>query len=88
MGLTLTWLSVIILIPLAGLFLKASELSLDQFWGILASRCQSGVDEIELKAIGKTLTPTLSRRTGRGSKSAGEDEIEKEYVARGMRLRR
>ena len=38
MGLTLTWLSVIILIPLAGLFLKASELSLDQFWGILASR--------------------------------------------------
>jgi sulfate transport system permease protein len=38
MGLTLTWLSVIILIPLAGLFLKASDLSLDQFWGILASR--------------------------------------------------
>ncbi len=38
MGLTLTWLSVIILIPLAGLFLKASELSLDQFWSILASR--------------------------------------------------
>jgi sulfate/thiosulfate transport system permease protein len=38
MGLTLTWLSVIILIPLAGLFLKASELSFDQFWGILASR--------------------------------------------------
>ena len=26
MGLTLTWLSVIILIPLAGLFLKTSEL--------------------------------------------------------------
>ena len=38
MGLTLTWLSIIILIPLAGLFLKAAELSLDQFWGILASR--------------------------------------------------
>jgi len=38
MGLTLTWLSVIILIPLAGLFLKTSELSLDQFWGILTSR--------------------------------------------------
>ncbi|HEY3032282.1 MAG TPA: sulfate ABC transporter permease subunit CysT, partial [Bradyrhizobium sp.] len=38
MGLTLTWLSVIILIPLAGLFLKASELSLDQFWSILVSR--------------------------------------------------
>ncbi len=38
MGLTLTWLSVIILLPLAGLFLKSFELSLDQFWGILTSR--------------------------------------------------
>jgi sulfate transport system permease protein len=38
MGLTLTWLSVIILIPLAGLFLKTLELSFDQFWGILTSR--------------------------------------------------
>src|SRR3979411_547757 len=38
MGLTLTWLSVIILIPLVGLFLKTFELSLDQFWAILTSR--------------------------------------------------
>ncbi|WP_271607894.1 sulfate ABC transporter permease subunit CysT [Bradyrhizobium sp. CCBAU 11434] len=38
MGLTLTWLSVIILIPLAGLFLKSTELSPDQFWAILSSR--------------------------------------------------
>ena len=38
MGLTLTWLSIIILIPLAGLFLKTFELSLDQFWGIVTSR--------------------------------------------------
>src|ERR1700687_3930166 len=38
MGLTLTWLSVIILIPLAGLFRKTFELSLDQFWDILTSR--------------------------------------------------
>jgi sulfate/thiosulfate transport system permease protein len=38
MGLTLTWLSIIILIPLAGLFLKTFELSLDQFWGIITSR--------------------------------------------------
>jgi sulfate/thiosulfate transport system permease protein len=38
MGLTLTWLSVIVLIPLAGLFLKTSELSLDQFWVIISSR--------------------------------------------------
>jgi len=38
MGLTLTWLSVIVLIPLAGLFLKTFELSLDQFWAILSSR--------------------------------------------------
>ena len=38
MGLTLTWLSVIILIPLAGLFLKTLELSPGQFWEILTSR--------------------------------------------------
>jgi sulfate/thiosulfate transport system permease protein len=38
MGLTLTWLSVIVLIPLAGLFLKTSDLSLDQFWVIFSSR--------------------------------------------------
>ena len=38
MGLTLTWLSVIILIPLAGLFLKTLELSPAQFWEILTSR--------------------------------------------------
>jgi sulfate transport system permease protein len=38
MGLTLTWLSIIILLPLAGLFLKTFELTLDQFWGILTSR--------------------------------------------------
>jgi len=38
MGLTLTWLSVIVLIPLAGLFFKSFELSPDQFWSILASR--------------------------------------------------
>ena len=31
MGLTLSWLSVIILIPLAGLFLKSLELSPEQF---------------------------------------------------------
>ena len=38
MGLTLTWLSFIILIPLAGLFLKTFELSFDQFWAIVTSR--------------------------------------------------
>jgi sulfate transport system permease protein len=38
MGLTLTWLSIIVLIPLAGLFLKTFELSFDQFWVILTSR--------------------------------------------------
>ena len=38
MGLTLTWLSIIILIPLAGLFIKTSELSFDQFWEIISSR--------------------------------------------------
>lgn len=38
MGLTLSWLSIIILIPLAGLFLKSLELSPEQFWAILSSR--------------------------------------------------
>ncbi len=38
MGLTLSWLSVIILIPLAGLFLKSLELSPEQFWNVLSSR--------------------------------------------------
>src|SRR4051812_30693263 len=38
MGLTLTWLSVLILIPLAGLFLKSMDLSLAQFWDILSNR--------------------------------------------------
>lgn len=38
MGLTLAWLSLIVLIPLAGLFLKTFELSFEQFWGIVTSR--------------------------------------------------
>ncbi|WP_280971310.1 sulfate ABC transporter permease subunit CysT [Bradyrhizobium sp. ISRA430] len=38
MGLTLSWLSIIVLIPLAGLFLKSLELSPEQFWNILSSR--------------------------------------------------
>ena len=38
MGLTLTWLSIIVLIPLAGLVLKTFELSFDEFWGIITSR--------------------------------------------------
>jgi sulfate transport system permease protein len=37
MGLTLTWLSIIVLIPLAALFLKTFELSFDQFWVIVTS---------------------------------------------------
>jgi sulfate transport system permease protein len=38
MGLTLSWLSIIVLIPLAGLFLRTLELSPEQFWAILSSR--------------------------------------------------
>ncbi|MBN8979445.1 MAG: sulfate ABC transporter permease subunit CysT [Rhizobiales bacterium] len=38
MGLTLTWLSVIILIPLVGLFLKTFELSFAEFANIVTSR--------------------------------------------------
>ena len=37
MGLTLSWLSIIILIPLAALFLKTFELSFTQFWSIVTS---------------------------------------------------
>jgi len=38
MGITLLWLSLIVLIPLAALFLKTSELSLDRFVAIITSR--------------------------------------------------
>lgn len=38
MGLTLAWLSLIVLIPLAGLFLKTFELSFEQFWAIITSK--------------------------------------------------
>lgn len=38
MGLTLMWLSIIVLIPLAGLVFKTFELSFEQFWGIVTSR--------------------------------------------------
>jgi sulfate transport system permease protein len=38
LGLTLTWLALIVLIPLAGLFIKTAELSPDQFWSIVSSR--------------------------------------------------
>ena len=34
----LTWLTLIVLIPLGALFLKASELSLGQFWTIVTGR--------------------------------------------------
>ena len=37
MGLTLTWLSLLILIPLAGLFVKTTELSFAQFVGTVTS---------------------------------------------------
>jgi sulfate transport system permease protein len=38
LGLTLTWLAVIVLIPLAGLFIRTTELSLDQFLAIVTAR--------------------------------------------------
>jgi len=37
LGLTLIWLTLIVLIPLAGLFLKTFELSFEQFWNIVSS---------------------------------------------------
>jgi sulfate/thiosulfate transport system permease protein len=37
LGITLTWLSLIVLIPLAGLFLKTTELSFERFLVILTS---------------------------------------------------
>jgi sulfate/thiosulfate transport system permease protein len=37
-GLTLTWLGLIVLIPLAALFLKTAELTFEQFWNILTAR--------------------------------------------------
>jgi sulfate transport system permease protein len=38
LGATVLWLSLIVLIPLAALFLKAAELSIGEFFSIIASR--------------------------------------------------
>lgn len=38
LGMTLTWLALIVLIPLTGLILKTAGLGPDQLWAILASR--------------------------------------------------
>lgn len=37
LGITLTWLGIIVLLPLAALFLKSFELSLPQFWAIISN---------------------------------------------------
>lgn len=37
LGYTLTWLSLIVLIPLAAVFIKTAELTLDQFWAAVSS---------------------------------------------------
>lgn len=37
LGITLAWLSLIVLIPLAALFIKSSELTLPHFWSILTN---------------------------------------------------
>jgi sulfate transport system permease protein len=37
LGLTLSWLALIVLIPLAGLFIKTAELSPAEFWSIVTS---------------------------------------------------
>jgi sulfate transport system permease protein len=37
LGLTLTWLSLIVLLPLASVFLKASSLSLSEFWSVVSA---------------------------------------------------
>jgi sulfate transport system permease protein len=38
LGLTLTWLALIVLIPLAGLFIRSAELTPDQFLAVITSR--------------------------------------------------
>ena len=38
LGLTLTWLALIVLIPLAGLFIRTAELTPDQFFAVITSR--------------------------------------------------
>ncbi|MFO0987414.1 MAG: sulfate ABC transporter permease subunit CysT [Alphaproteobacteria bacterium] len=37
MGITLTWLSLLVLIPLAGLFLKSATIGWEQFWATVSS---------------------------------------------------
>lgn len=38
LGYTLMWLSLIVLVPLAGMFCYASQITMDQLWSILTSR--------------------------------------------------
>src|SRR6187402_3075516 len=38
LGLTLTWLALIVLIPIGGLFLKIADLRFGEFWSIVTSR--------------------------------------------------
>lgn len=38
LGYTLMWLSIIVLIPIAGMFIYASQISMEQLWAILTSR--------------------------------------------------
>ncbi len=38
LGLTLTWLALIVLIPLAGLFIRSAELTPDEFFAVITSR--------------------------------------------------
>jgi sulfate transport system permease protein len=37
LGYTLTWLSLIVLIPLSAVFIKAAELTIEQFWVVVTS---------------------------------------------------
>ena len=58
MGLTLTWLSLLILIPLAGLFIKTAELSLAQFVGTVTRKLMTyslgrGVEYFDQPAVRK-----------------------------------
>lgn len=38
MGITLTWLGVLVLIPLAGIFVLTAQMPLDEFWRVITSR--------------------------------------------------
>ena len=51
MGLTMTYLSLLVLIPLAGLFLKSATISWPQFWAAVTDAARGGLVQADLRRV-------------------------------------